>query len=99
MWGSWRSLSGVLGWNQGPFGALAGAGDQLSEVGAVSSPGLCSLSSFSSFSPLGEADAAGQGVLMVARGRIRHGTLSLVFGARVTGCSPGVGLGSPTGLR
>lgn len=71
------------------------AGDRLSEVGAESSPGLCLLSSFPSPSPLGEADAAGQGVLMVPQDRVKHRTWSLIFGARVTGCSPGLGLGSP----
>lgn len=45
----WGSLSGVLGWNQ----ELLGAGHSLSELGAVSSPGLCLLSSFPSPSPLG----------------------------------------------
>lgn len=92
VWGWWGSLSGVLGWNQGLLGAAAGAGGWLSEVGAASSPGLCLLSSFPSPSPLGEADAAGRAVLMVAQGR----AWSLIFGARVTGCSPGLGLGGPT---
>lgn len=48
-------------------------------MGAGSSPGLCLLSSFPSPSPLGKADAAGQGVLMVAQGRVKHRAWSLIF--------------------
>lgn len=75
VWGLWGSLSGVLGWNQG----LLGAGHGLSEVGAVSSPGLCLLSSFYFSFPSREADSAHQGVLMVAQGRVRHRNLLTHF--------------------
>lgn len=75
VWGLWGSLSGVLGWNQG----LLGAGHGLSEVGAVSSPGLCLLSSFYFSFPSREAASAHQGVLMVAQGRVRHRNLLTHF--------------------
>lgn len=49
-----------VGLESGALWGSAGAGDGLSEVGAVSSPGLCLLSSFPSPSPLGKADTAGR---------------------------------------